>query len=267
MSDAHLLPSDDQCEEELKQALTAAFGEDAMSLMEEPEEEIPAEILDAFGAEISTASSESSESAALEVESDQTHAENDIGSLIDIFSSDNDSPRTRWMKNLSAAIYSGHLKTDQQSNEPAPRMVVFAISDLHFGLPLADVREIARYPKVTALPCTPSWLRGVANFRGQILSVTDFRNLIRDSSQRPTVGEKVIVVQSQESGTSTALVVDRVIGIRSFGGEVGDLSSVNQEIAVIASGTVMLDHVSIVSIDPDQLLKHAEPNAVSHQLS
>lgn len=267
MSDAQSIPSKDRCDDELIQALKAAFGDDAMSLLEETDQEVPAEIMAALGGEISTASSVSCELDSFKLDPGPSWSKENPGNLIDVLPCQSDSPRTRWMKNLNAAIYSGRLKSDQDNNEPTERLLVFAISDLHYSLPLADVREIARYPKVTALPCTPSWLRGVANFRGQIISVTDFRNLIQDSSQRPTVGEKVVVVHSQEANATTALVVDRVVGIRSATSDSVDLSCESEEITALASGTHTIDDVTIVAIDPNRLFKRTETTPIPHQLS
>ena len=67
-------------------------------------------------------------------------------------------------------------QSEADLEDVGPRHAVFEVGDQVFGIPLTGVREIDRCGKVTVLPRTPAWLRGVTNLRGQILSVTDFRN-------------------------------------------------------------------------------------------
>ena len=107
---------------------------------------------------------------------------------------------------------------------------------------------------MTALPRTPGWLRGVTNLRGQILSVTDFRNLLGLTDQRRAVGEKIIVVHSESQASQTALVVDRVLGIRNLRGEQGPLEGLSDRLAVFADSLAVTDQATTVLIDPDLLL-------------
>jgi twitching motility protein PilI len=131
---------------------------------------------------------------------------------------------------------------------------VFAIGQQQFAIPLCDVREIARNPKITELPCTAAWLRGVTNLRGQILSVTDLRNLLQIDSRRPVVGEKIIVIHNRQPAATTALAVDRVIGIRNVTNEQTDVSDLSPLIASVANGLATVDKSMTVLIDSEQLL-------------
>jgi chemotaxis signal transduction protein len=237
MSDANL-PSASDCDEELKQALAAAFGDEGMDFLDDESDECIPELC--CEEEISSsAGSLDAELAAVTVNDDDT-------SLI------------RYVKELSRAIYTGGKSTTNDVNSCVSRFVVFAVNDQQFGVPLPAVSEIGRYPKVIELPRTPSWLRGVANLRGQILSVTDLRSLLNVPGEKPAVGEKIIVVHSQTINTSTAIVVDRVLGIRNLECEPGDVSEIKQRFATIASGTARFDQVNTVLIEPDQLFQCAE---------
>lgn len=239
MSDSQSSPSENNVDDELKLALLAAFGDEAMNLMDDDDNnEMHADAFSSIGSP--TLASEFNE----------------------IVVDEDDGPLIRFVKELNRAIYiDGKSATPNGENRPeaqhstsaAPRFVLFSVGDQHFGVPLNDVLEIARYPTVTELPRTPSWLRGVANLRGQILSVTDLRNLLRLSSERPAVGEKIVIVHSKTFAASTAIVVDRVIGIRSFSGERGTVPDQNNGIASIASGTAVINDSTAVLIDADQL--------------
>ena len=147
--------------------------------------------------------------------------------------------------------------------ETGVRHVVFEVGEHQFGLPLSGVLEIDRCGQVTALPRTPNWLRGVTNLRGQILSVTDFTNLLNLSIDRSAVGEKIIVVHSKRHASSTALVVDRVLGIRHLNSDRGPLSGLSDRVANFSEGISVTDQATTVLIDPDLLLGCDELSAFS----
>ncbi len=131
-------------------------------------------------------------------------------------SKDDFTSRVVWMKQLSKKIYTDEgvgvngKKTDLQTT----RFVLFVVGEQQIAMRVGDAREIARYPNVTALPCTPDWLRGVTNLRGEIISVTDLRVLLGVDSENSS-SEKIILVHCNQNQSSTAIVVDRVIGIRN----------------------------------------------------
>lgn len=245
MSDTDLPNSDDPVTPDLQAALAAAFGDEAMDWNEE----------------ISSAGDsgdDAADMAALANMLADANSADDPGAALDDL-----------LKKVSSAIDEGNLpeqlgadaaakKEEESQQETGVRHVVFEIGDRQFGLPLDGVLEIDRCGKVTSLPRTPNWLRGVTNLRGQILSVTDFRNLLSLQTDRTAVGERIIVVYSKRHASSTALVVDRVLGIRHLNSERGPLSGLSDRVATFSDGVSVTDQATTVLIDPDLLLGCAE---------
>ncbi len=229
--------SEDPLNADVQKALLAAFGDDAIDWLNEEDEIIDLD---------PSALGESGEPAA---RLDDLMAQ--ISSAID--------GSTQIDGSFDAEI---DLETDEQMRLNAgPRYVVFEVGDQQYGVPLDGVLEIDRCGKVTALPRTPSWLRGVTNLRGQIVSVTDFRDLLRLTDHRRTVGEKIIVVHSERHDARTALVVDRVFGIRHLSGEQGPLEGLSDRMAMFADSLSVTDQATTVLIDPDRLLGCPELSA------
>lgn len=139
-------------------------------------------------------------------------------------------------------------------SEIAARYVVFEVGELRYGIPLDGVKEIDRCGKITVLPRTPEWLRGITNLRGTIFSVTDFRKLLKLDAESLYSIEKIIVIHSKRYGTSTALVVDRVLGIRNLEPIPDSADTITGPVAAFASGISALHSDSIVLIQPDLLL-------------
>ena len=224
-------------QDDLQDALLAAFGDDANEWLEDDGQEDDAQLAALLAGEAS-----------------------ELGSI-----DDSSLPSVRALdavlEGLTAELQSGSAEAEPTTTEQSdfeqdagPRHAVFEVGDHLFGIPLTGVREIDRCGKVTVLPRTPAWLRGVTNLRGQILSVTDFRNLLDLPDDRQSTSEKIIVVHSERHNTHTALVVDRVLGIRSLSGERKPLAGLSDRIANFADSVSVTDQATTVLIDPDELL-------------
>ena len=228
-------PSDSD-KDDLQDALLAAFGSEAIEWLEgdDQDDEQLAALLDGTGNDPeSTDDSSLSSMRALDAVLEGLTAELQAGSTV---------------------VEQAPTAQTDADQETGPRHAVFEVGDHVFGIPLSGVREIDRCGKVTVLPRTPAWLRGVTNLRGQILSVTDFRNLLDLPDDRQSTSEKIIVVHSERHNTHTALVVDRILGIRSLCGEQKPLAGLSDRIAKFADSVSVTEQATTVLIDPDELL-------------
>ncbi|MCU1603211.1 MAG: CheW protein [Frankiales bacterium] len=57
-------------------------------------------------------------------------------------------------------------------------VVVVRLGGSRYALPMQSVAEVGRPPGLTRVPGVPSWLAGVANWRGRVLAVLDLRPLL-----------------------------------------------------------------------------------------
>jgi twitching motility protein PilI len=79
-----------------------------------------------------------------------------------------------------------------------------------------DVREVLPVPEqVTRVPGSKPWLRGIANLRGQLLTVVDLKAFLGGGSTGGERQARILVAASRE--VPTGLVVDEVVGFRRFG--------------------------------------------------
>lgn len=221
-------------DEELKLALIAAFGTDAIDWLEECSEGLPTEI--------DSSTPHASASTVSEAEMQLDYALKQISNAL----------QDREGEQFSTL--DGNDKRTRSKNDNAICYVVFEVGGQRFGIPLTGVQEIDRCGKVTILPRTPDWLRGITNLRGKVFSVTDFRRLLKLGHESPAVGEKIIVVQSKRWNARTALVVDRVIGLRNLETNAESSTVLTGPLATFACGISSTQDESIVLIQPDLLL-------------
>jgi twitching motility protein PilI len=94
----------------------------------------------------------------------------------------------------------------------------FRIGAERFVTGRADVREVLPVPdQLTRVPGAKPWLRGIANVRGQLLTIVDLKAFLGAGSATPDRHGRVLVAASRE--VPTGLVVEEVVGFRRFGAD------------------------------------------------
>ncbi len=101
------------------------------------------------------------------------------------------------------------------------KYLTFALGKEEYGLEILKVREIIGYMEITAVPRTPSYVKGVVNLRGQVISVVDLRAKFGMGAAERTDETCIIVVESSHNGrrSSTGVVVDRVLEVLTIGAD------------------------------------------------
>jgi purine-binding chemotaxis protein CheW len=99
--------------------------------------------------------------------------------------------------------------------------LTFALANEEYGLEILKVREIIGYIEVTAVPQTPSHIKGVVNLRGQVIPVIDLRSKFGMATAEVTEQTCIIVVEITQSGRKfdTGIVVDRVQEVLDIAGQ------------------------------------------------
>ena len=90
-------------------------------------------------------------------------------------------------------------------------LITFQIGQGDFCVDIMAVREIRGWTQATPLPHAPSYVRGVINLRGSVLSIIDLSARLGLGETAATPRHVIIVVQIGE--LITGLLVDAVTGI------------------------------------------------------
>jgi purine-binding chemotaxis protein CheW len=91
------------------------------------------------------------------------------------------------------------------------QFVSFSVGEQDFCVDIMAVREIRTWTKVTSLPNSPKYIRGVINLRGVIVPVIDLRMRLDQGLTEPTPGHVVVIVAI--NGMQNGLLVDGVSDI------------------------------------------------------
>jgi purine-binding chemotaxis protein CheW len=102
---------------------------------------------------------------------------------------------------------------EQATAEASLEVVEFLLAHEHYGIESSYVKEVYPLKEVTPVPCTPPFVLGIINLRGQILSVIDFKKFFNLPDQK-VERHKVIVAHTGEM--ELGILVDAVLGVRTF---------------------------------------------------
>lgn len=145
----------------------------------------------------------------------------------------------------------------RNASEATRAFVTFQLADSYFAVPLEHVTEIQRVPTITHLPHVPDWIQGVANLRGNIVSVVDLRRILElPPTDAGASTRRLIITQSLVDEIESGLIVDRVLGIRNLleSRVAPPTAPVDEVITRYLSGVVELDERLVVLLDVEKLL-------------
>lgn len=73
----------------------------------------------------------------------------------------------------------------EQAIEPVVHLIVFKLGDEEYGIRIEQVKEVTITPEITRMPKTPSFIKGVANIRGDIIAIMDLEERFQIRTARP----------------------------------------------------------------------------------
>jgi twitching motility protein PilI len=95
----------------------------------------------------------------------------------------------------------------------AGRRLAFKAGGMSWLIALPDAGEVLAVPTLTSVPLTRSWVRGMANVRGNLYTVTDLAAFVGAKPMQATPRNRLLLV-GQRHGMNAALIVDMVLGLR-----------------------------------------------------
>jgi purine-binding chemotaxis protein CheW len=167
------------------------------------------------------------------------------------------------------------LSTDRISYDKSGKYLTFILGDESYGLEIIKVREIIGMMKITPVPRTPDYVKGVINLRGRIIPVVDLRAKFGLDRVEETPQTCIIVVDITDGKTryATGIFVDAVSEVLNIAeGSIEDspdfMTTVNMEfilgIAKTESGIkILLDIQRVLGKEYSEIVQQIMPGAES----
>jgi purine-binding chemotaxis protein CheW len=121
-------------------------------------------------------------------------------------------------------------------------VLVFRVRDEHYAFRAALLRMVHRGTSLTPVPCTPPFVAGMLNVRGEVLTVLDLGVALGLHGTPPTDDASSILL-AECAGIRVGLLVDEVIGMRPLALNTMDapLSGNNYALGIAEARIVFLD--------------------------
>lgn len=100
--------------------------------------------------------------------------------------------------------------------------VIFRVGDTRLACNIEQVSEFLPIPTFTQVPGTKQWILGLANVRGDLLTIIDLSWFL--NGERTTVTMRTRILAASLRGRPVGLLVDEVFGQRQFVNKEGDKS-------------------------------------------
>ena len=88
------------------------------------------------------------------------------------------------------------------------KITVFTLANEKYGIAVDEIKEVFLLENLTLLPATPSFLKGIVNFRGKVLPVIDLKVFFELDNKGITDLNKVIILDNHT--IELGLLVDSI---------------------------------------------------------
>jgi purine-binding chemotaxis protein CheW len=141
------------------------------------------------------------------------------------------------------------------------QFVILRLGKEEFGLPIHSVLEISRMLDITHIPQAPGFIEGVANLRGQIITVIGLARQFQLMEKPLTKSSRIVVVEMGQE--KIGLIVDEVPEVLKL--YEADIDSAPDLIQTdigknYISGVAKLGERLIILLDIDRVLDSREMN-------
>ncbi len=143
----------------------------------------------------------------------------------------------------------------KSSEEETFQCINFLIDKEWYGIEITKVKEIIKVPPITYLPSTPSFIAGICNLRGNILTIIDVKKIFGLSETALTNNSRVVVVESGK--IVLGFLVDEVSEVVEL-----PISSIDAPLVTLEGekgdyiiGETKIDEKLIAILDIDKLIQ------------
>ena len=152
----------------------------------------------------------------------------------------------------------------QSSQDPVLRWVTFKLGDETYGINVMQVQEVLRMTEIAPVPGAPSYVLGIVNLRGNVVTVIDTRNRFGLPPVEADDATRIVIIETE--GHIIGVLVDSVAEVVNLqSSEIETPPNVgNNESARYIQGVYSRDGQILILVDVNKLLTTEEWGDVSH---
>ncbi|BCS97629.1 hypothetical protein DSLASN_32610 [Desulfoluna limicola] len=156
----------------------------------------------------------------------------------------------------------GTKASSEDRHHGAEQYIRFVLDGVHFAVPLKRSLEVGRLPGITPLPNLPSWVSGISNIRGEVVSLIDLKCFFGRCASSGMGGEHMILLYTPQ--VKVGVRVDHLMGIVSLSDAESKVTLnpfTHGDTTPYLSGVVATDDELLYLLDVEKLLMSAKMNS------
>ncbi|MGZ4953631.1 MAG: chemotaxis protein CheW [Methylobacter sp.] len=162
------------------------------------------------------------------------------------------TPPQQWQGILKARALALAQIPEQAEATESIEVVIFMLAYETYGIETAWVREVYPLKDLTPLPCTPAFVAGIVNVRGQVISVIDIKKFFDLPEKGLTDLNKVIILSNgvMEFGILADAVVEvKTIPLNKIQSGLPTLTGIREDYlrGITAERLVILDAAKLLT--------------------
>ena len=144
------------------------------------------------------------------------------------------------------------------AEDPVLQWVTFRLEDETYGINVMQVQEVLRYTEIAPVPGAPSYVLGIINLRGNVVTVIDTRLRFGLSAADTTDHTRIVVIEVENQ--VVGILVDAVAEVVYLSqSEIETTPNVgNDESAKFIQGVCHKNDQLLILVDLEKLLSDEE---------
>lgn len=150
------------------------------------------------------------------------------------------------------------------TNDEVLQWVNFKLDSETYGINVMQVQEILRYSEIAPVPGAPSYVLGIINLRGNVVTVIDTRSKFGLEPCEVTDNTRIIIIEAEKQ--VIGIMVDSVVEVVYLKtSEIDHAPNVgNEETAKFIQGVSNRDGELLILVDLNKLLSDDEWDELKH---
>ncbi len=150
------------------------------------------------------------------------------------------------------------MSEELNQNDPVMQWVTFYLGDEKYGINVMQVQEVLRVTEIAPVPGAPSYVLGIINLRGNVVTVIDTRNRFGLSSKETDDSSRVVIIETESH--IIGILVDSVAEVVELkGSEIETAPNVgNEESSKYIQGVTSRENELLILVDLNKLLSEDE---------
>ena len=153
---------------------------------------------------------------------------------------------------------SNHATNAKGSEDPILQWVTFKLDNETYGINVMRVQEVLRYTEIAPVPGAPSYVLGIINLRGNVVTVIDTRQRFGLSTGEISDNTRIVIIEADKQ--VVGIMVDsvaEVVYLRQS--EIETAPNVgNEESAKFIQGVCNKNNELLILVELDKMMSEEE---------